>query len=417
MFALVDCNSFYASCEQVFRPDLRGRPVVVLSNNDGCIVARTKEAKALGIPDLQAFFKVESLLRQHGVHIFSSNYALYGDIHHRVMNTLKGYSPEVEVYSIDEMFLQLQGLPVDFKEHGQNIKARIWRDIRMPVSVGIAPSKTLSKLANHAAKTISKADGVCLLNTPEKWQWLQKRLPVTKVWGVGSRIGRRLKKLNIHTVYDLAQANPKYLRKHFSVDLERTVEELNGRAAIALDDQPSAKQQIFCTRSFGNKPTTIEPLQHAVSAYVARACEKLRQQQHLASALQVFINTSPYEADYYSRSQVVQLPYPTDDTRLITQTAKAVLNHLFCSGRRYLKAGVGLLDLTQRKPNQQDLFTPAQSISCDKLMQVVDRVNQRYGQGAMYWGAEGSKQRWPMRQAYLSPAYTTRWDDMPVIRC
>jgi DNA polymerase V len=417
MFALVDCNSFYASCEQIFRPDLRGQPLVVLSNNDGCVVARSKEAKARGIPDLHAYFKIEGLLRQHGVHIFSSNYTLYGDISHRVMTTLKEFSPEVEVYSIDEMFLRFGGLPIDLKQYGQTIKCRLWRDIRMPVGVGIAPTKTLAKMASHAAKKIPKTDGVCLLDTAEKWEWLQRRLPVTKIWGVGLRIGRRLNALNVFTAYDLAKSNAKHLRKQFSVDVERTIEELNGNVAIPLEEQPPAKKQIFCTRSFGEKPTALEPLQIAVSAYVARACEKLRKQRHLASALHVFINTSPYEDNYYSRSKTVLLPYPTDDTRLMVNAAKRVVKALYSPHKRYLKAGVGLLDLSAHRPCQGDLFTVGQSLRAGRLMQVIDAVNRRYGQGAAYWGSEGAKKRWHMRQQYLSPAYTTRWADLPIISC
>jgi DNA polymerase V len=417
MFALVDCNSFYASCEQIFRPDLRDKPVVVLSNNDGCIVARSKEAKHLGIPDLQAFFKIEPLLRQQNVNIFSSNYPLYGDISHRVMSTLKNFSPHIEVYSIDEMFLQLQGLCGDLKHYGQDIKQRVWRDIRMPVSVGIAPSKTLAKLANHAAKKIAKTNGVCLLDQPEKWQWLQQRLAVTQVWGIGSRLGRRLNKLDIFSAYDLATANPKYLRKLFSVDIERTIEELNGNAAIPLEEQPAARKQIFCSRSFGDKTSSLETLQHAISAYTARACEKLRNQQQLCQVIQVFINTSPYEDNYYSRSQTVVLPYPSDDTRLLNKAAKQALLAIYQDNRRYLKAGVGLLDLQERKHLQQDLFTPRQTPSSDKLMALSDQINRRYGQGTIYWGAEGSRTRWHMRQQYLSPAYTTRWRDLPIVTC
>ena len=417
MFALVDCNSFYASCEQIFRPDLRGKPVVVLSNNDGCIVARSKEAKALGIPDLQAFFKLAGLLRQQGVHIFSSNYVLYGDISHRVMLTLQDFSPEIEVYSIDEMFLALENMPVDLKSYGRQIKARLWQEVRMPVGVGIAPTKTLAKLANHAAKKIAQTGGVCLLDTPDKWQWLQQRLPVTQVWGIGSRLGRRLNKQGIHTIYDLARADPKQLRRQFSVEVERTIEELNGQPAIPLAEQPAAKQQIFCTRSFGDKPTTLPPLLQAISAYAARACEKLRQQQHFTTVIQVFINTSPYEDAYYSRSKIVPLPYPTDDSRLIIAAARQAVSAIFQPHRRYLKAGIGLLALTARKQQQVDLFQPGQSGKADQLMAVADQVNQRYGQGALYWAAEGHRERWRMRQQYLSPAYTTRWSDLPTIRC
>lgn len=417
MYALVDCNSFYASCEQIFRPDLRGQPVVVLSNNDGCIVARSKEAKNLGIPDLQPFFKIAQLLRQKGVHVFSSNYCLYGDISHKVMSTLQNYSPDIEVYSIDEMFLCLAGVQEPLIAYGQTIKQTVWRDIRMPVSVGMAPTKTLAKLANHAAKKIPKTQGVCLLDSPLKWQWLQKRLPVTKVWGIGKRLGKRLNAMDISTVYDLATANAKQLRQQFSVDVERIIAELNGNPAISLELQPAAKKQIFCTRSFGEKPTELKPLAQAISAYAARACEKLRAQKQYCKSVQVFINTSPYDANYYSQQLVVQLPYPTDDSRIIIAHANKALAIIYKTGKCYLKAGVGLLDLSERKYMQQDLFQRAQTTQCDALMLTVDKINRRYGQGLIYWGAEGSNKRWHMRQQFLSPAYTTRWEDIPFIKC
>jgi DNA polymerase V len=287
----------------------------------------------------------------------------------------------------------------------------------MPVGVGIAPTKTLAKLANHAAKKIPQTDGVCLLDTPAKWQWLQRRLPVNKVWGIGSKIARRLNALDIHTVYELACADRKFLRQQFSVNVERTVEELNGRPAIALEQQPAAKKQIYCTRSFGEKPTSLQPLLHAVSAYACRAAEKMRAQQHVVRSLQVFINTSPYDADYYSRSQVIQLPYATDDSRVIVAAARTAVTEIFSPGRRYLKAGVGLLELSDKQFAQSDLFSRGPSLAAEQLMTAIDNINRRYGQGTTFLAAQGSGQRWHMRQQYRSPAYTTRWSDVPLIKC
>ncbi len=416
MLALVDCNSCYASCEQVFRPDLRGKPVVVLSNNDGFVVARSKEAKALGIEDLQAFFKVEALLRRHGVTIFSSNYPLYGDISQRVMNTLRRFAPSVEVYSIDEMFLDFDGLQDDWKAYGQSIRDTLWQQVRMPVGVGIAPSKTLAKLANRAAKKIPQCQGVCVLDEPHKWQWLQQRTPITQLWGIAGRLARRLAEFNITTAYDLARADPKVLRRKLSVNIERMVEELNGVSCIAFDELPPAKQQIYCTRSFGEKITTLEPIQQAITLYASRAAEKLRQQESLASSLHVFLHTSPFEDGYYSNSTVVQLPYPTDDSRVIAALAKTTIAKLYRPHYRFLKAGVGLLELSPKGSQQYDLFHPGQSGKADQLMQVVDQVNHRYGRGSVFLGAEGIHKKWKMRQAYTSPAYTTRWTDLPVVR-
>ncbi len=418
MFALVDCNSCYASCEQIFRPDLRGKPVVVLSNNDGCIIARSKEAKQLGIPDLQAFFKLKALLRYHRVAVFSANFTLYGDISHRVMTTLRRYAAEVEVYSIDEMFLQLEGVQENLLSYGADIKAAVWREVRMPVSVGMAPTKTLAKMANHAAKKIQSLQGVCLLDAPEKWQWVQQRLPVTKIWGVGSRTGKRLNAMGIMSALDLAQANPKHIRRHFNINLERTVTELNGVVAIALEQQPPAKQQIYCTRSFGHKPSDLYTLQTSISAYAARAAEKLREQDSVVRLLQVFISCSRFEDDPYHGHQLVTLPYPTDDTRVISQAARQAVKQLFRPGRVYARAGVGLLDLSMKHCQQRDFFIGENPRpSSGQLMATLDRINKRYGHGSAYLAAEGQKQRWRMRQEYLSPAYTTRWGDLPVVGC
>jgi DNA polymerase V len=394
---------------------LRGKPVVVLSNNDGFIVARSKEAKLLGLQELQPFFKVEQLLKQNNVAIFSSNYPLYGDISHRVMTTLKAFSPEVEVYSIDEMFLNFEGMQWDLNEYGQQIKNKLWQDIRMPVAVGIAPSKTLSKLANRAAKTIAKCNGVCVLDEPHKWQWLQKRLPVTKVWGVGSRLAKRLERYQIHTVYDLAQANAKTLRRDVSVNLERTINELNGIACYPLEEQPPAKKQIYCTRSFEHKLTELAPIKQAVAVYAGRAAEKLRAQNSLVQMIQVFLQTSPFELGHVSRNVVCQTPFPTNDSREIVKAALQGLESIYKPGHRYLKAGVGLLDVSDRQFNQYDLFHKGQSSSSDKVMKVLDRTNLEHGRNTLFIGSEGVVRKWAMRQQYKSPAYTTRWADIPVV--
>ncbi len=417
MFALVDCNSCFASCEQIFRPDLRNKPVVVLSNNDGCIVARSKEAKALGIPDLQAYFKIRHLLQRHRVAIFSSNFPLYGEISRRVMDTLRQFSPEIEVYSIDEMFLGLSGMSGDLKDYGQQMKQTVWQHVRMPVSVGMAPSKTLAKLANHGAKTIPQCAGVCLLDTPKKWQWLLRRTPVTKIWGVGSRIGRRLAAMNIYSAWDLASSCPKTLRRHFSVNIERTIAELNGTACIALEESPPAKQQIYCTRSFGEKPTELQPLLEAVSLYASRAAEKLRRQKFYAHAMHVFLHTSPHQPNYYRNSAVVQLPCASDDTRLLVTAAKQALRGLYRPGHAYLKAGVGLIDIRAKRHYQQDIFQRQQSASADKLVKVLDAINYRYGTGTAFVAATGVQKPWQMRQDFRSPAYVCRWNELPVVRC
>nr|WP_246404032.1 Y-family DNA polymerase [Halomonas stenophila] len=395
---------------------MRRKPVVVLSNNDGFIVARSKEAKELGIPDLEPFFKIEHMLRRNNVAIFSSNYPLYGDISDRVMETLQNFSPQIEVYSIDEMFLDLAGMQDDLKILGEEIKSRLWEHVKIPVGVGIAPSKTLAKLANHAAKKITKCEGVCVLDEQHKWEWLLKRTPVTGVWGVANRIARRLDDLRIRSAWDLATANPKVVRRASSVNLERTIEELNGRPCLALDEVPPAKQQIYCTRSFGNKATTAQPVLEAVSLYATRAAEKLRKQHHLALTMHVFMHTSPFEPNFHSSSTMAQLPYPTDDTREIVCLARAAATNLYRTGHAYIKAGVGLIELFDKKYHQYDLLQPGQSEKADKLMVMVDEINKKQGKGTIFLAAQGISKPWYMRQNFKSPEYTTRWSDFPVVR-
>jgi len=415
VFALVDCNSFYASCEQVFRPDLRGKPVVVLSNNDGFVVARSKEAKALGIPDLEPFFKVEALLRKHGVTIFSSNYPLYGDLSRRVMTVLKDFSPHIEIYSIDEMFLSMQGIQNVGTGLGQEMKTRLWDHVRMPVGVGIAPTKTLAKLANRAAKKIPKCQGVCVMNQPHQWEWMLRRIPVTDIWGIAKRMARRLEDLNIRSGWDLATSNPKMVRRRSNVCVERTIEELNGHACLALEELPPAKKQIYCTRSFGNKATTLQPVLEAVTLYATRAAEKLRAQRHLVQTLHIFIHTSPFEPRYHAVTTVAQLPYPTDDTRLIVEIARKAATQLYTSGHAFLKAGVGLIDIIDKRHHQFDLLHPGQPTRSDKLMAVMDNVNKVHGKGSLFVAAQGVSKPWYMRQQYTSPQYTTRWAELPVV--
>lgn len=418
MFCLVDCNSFYASCEQVFRPDLRNKPVVVLSNNDCFIVARSAQAKAMGIGDLQTVFDIKPWMQQHDVAIFSSNYPLYGDLSARIMETLRLFSSRVEIYSIDEMFLYLEDISNELMDdYGSQIKKTILQHTAMPVGVGIAPTKTLAKLANRAAKTIPKCKGVCVLDTAEKWDWMKKRTPVNKIWGISSRFSARLADLNIYTALELANADPKYIRRYFNVCVERIIEELNGHTCLSLEEIPAIKKQIYCTRSFANKTSQLQPILDAVSLYVARACEKLRAQQSLSASLQVLLYSASYESNYYNSHQVIQLPYPCDDTRLISAIARTAIQYLFKSGITYMKAGVGLLDLSAKKHQQLDMFHPGQSAKTDQLMAVMDKINSSYGKNSIYVAAEGVQKKWSMRQAYRSPSYTSQWNELPEIQC
>ncbi len=415
MLALVDCNSFYASCEQVFRPDLRGRPVVVLSNNDGCIVARNRQAKALNIPDLQPYFKVAGLLRQHGVNVFSSNYELYGDLSARVMETLREFAPEMEVYSIDEAFLNLEGVQADLTDYGRTMRRRVWRDVRIPVSVGIAATKTLAKVANHVAKRSPHHHGSFAIESDAQRRQTLKQFTVGEIWGVGRRLSQRLQALGVVSAWDLSRQPPKRLRQQFSVNLERTVRELNGEPCIELDEQPQPKQQIFSTRSFGERIYQLEALQQAVSSYASRAMEKLRKQDALVATVLVFIQTSRFDAINYSRSEVIKLPHPTNDTRLVVQRLRRVVASLFKEDLPYNKAGVGLIELVSSQHQQQDLFNPQQPARSQQLMAVVDQINTYHPQ-RVFLASDGIDPQWQMKRLRCSPAYTTRWDALPKVR-
>lgn len=415
MLALVDCNAFYASCEQVFRPDLRGKPLVVLSNNDGCVVAANRQAKALNLPPFAPYFKVAGLLRQHGVNVFSSNYELYGDLSARVMETLREFSPDMEVYSIDEAFLDLEGIQGDLVEHGRSMRRSVWRDVRIPVSVGIAPTKTLAKVANHIAKGSPQHRGCFFIGSEVDRRQALKRFAVAEVWGVGRRLSQRLSALGIATAWDLARQPPKRLRQQFSVNLERTVRELNGEPCIEFDKQPQPKQQIFSTRSFGERIYTLDQLQQAVSSYASRAMEKLRKQDALVATVLVFIQTGRFDEINYSRSEVTKLPYPTNDTRIVVQQVRRVVAALFKEGLPYYKAGVGLVELVSSRYQQQDLFSSQQSARSQQLMAVVDQINTQQPQG-VFLASDGIDKQWQMKRLRRSPAYTTRWDALPIIR-
>jgi DNA polymerase V len=415
MLALVDCNACFASCEQIFRPDLRGKPVVVLSNNDGCIVAKNREARALDIPDLAPYFQVKELLARHNVHVFSSNYELYGDISRRVMTLLEGFGSAIEIYSIDEAFLNLDGFP-NLPGHGKAIKQACWREQRMPVCVGIAPTKTLAKLANHIAKKSGKLEGVCVMERPDEWRKVFRKLPVNKVWGVGSRIATRLALWGIHNVEELRQANTKSLRRGFGVVLERTVRELNGEPCLALENQPTPKQQIFCSRSFSHKVTSQHDLNESIATHAMRAAEKLRRQNSVAGCVYLLIQTSRFQENYYGNSASLPLPFPTNDSRNIVKAALELSARIYRPGHAYARSGVGLLDLAGAGFHQQDLFTSGQAPRSQVMMEAIDRINRRYGQETLFLARQGVQRSWRMSRSMKSPAYTTRLQDLPVVR-
>ena len=417
VFALVDCNNFYASCEKLFRPDLKDTPVVVLSNNDGCVVARSREAKLLGIKMGVPVFQIKSEMLRHGILAFSSNYALYTDLSSRVMRTLEEMAPRVEVYSIDEAFLDLTGIEsaLSLVEFGQQVRERIGHWIGITVCVGIAPTKTLAKLANHAAKKYPATQGVVDLTNPDRQRRLLALVPVDDVWGVGKRLSKRLNALGITTALDLANASPRAIRDQFSVVLERTVRELNGESCIELEEIPPTKKQIVCSRSFGVKVTQFELLREAVCEYATRATEKLRKEQQQAKVLTVFIRTSPFKDNepQYSNSASGELLIPSCDTRDFIELANHLLKRIWKDGFRYAKAGVMLSDFYDPGMFQPGLFDDVSIRSnSQQLMSVLDTINQS-GAGKVFFAGQGTKKDWSMKREHLSPAYTTRWDQLP----
>ena len=421
MFALVDANNFYVSCHRVFDPSLKGKPVVVLSNNDGCCVARSNEVKALGVKMTTPWFQIQDLARQHGIIAFSSNYTLYGDLSRRFHRVVGQFSPEQEIYSIDESFVSLDGFShLDLTEYGQSIRERVLQWVGLPVCVGIAPTKTLAKLANHVAKKREQYQGVFEYTklSPEDRTALLDSIAVGEVWGIGRRIAERLEKLGITTVLQLRDADPKQIRQQFSVVVERTVMELNGYPCLHLEETVPAKKEIVSSRSFGQRVTRYEDLEEAVATYAARAAEKLRQQGSVTSALQVFLQTNPHKTDepQYFPGIVVPLVQSTDDTAELIRQALRGLKQIYKTGYRFQKAGVMLMGLHAAGTRQSDLFcdiTNGTSKS-DELMRTLDSINRRMGTGTLRFAAEGLHHRWKVRTDYPSPKYTTRWGELPI---
>ncbi len=344
MYALIDCNNFYASCERLFRPDLQGQPIVVLSNNDGCVIARSNEAKALGVAMGEPFFKIKGLCQQHRIHAFSSNYTLYGDLSHRVMMTIEASWPHVEIYSIDEAFLDLSTLPLAQQEaFGKKLQQKILKETGIPTSIGIGPTKTLAKAANYICKKVLYQPVLHLAMNHEFWL---QQIPIGEVWGIGRQWSKKLIQQNIHTAYDLSSCNAHFLKRQFNVVLMRTALELQGIACGGLEEA-EAKQSIMSSKSFGQMQTEYDEVAQAISSHCARAVEKLRNQQLLAQRMMVFVHTNRFREDLaqYTQSIEVKMINPTDDVRLITKHAKRCLKRIFKPGYHYKKAGVCLEDL------------------------------------------------------------------------
>lgn len=434
MFALVDGNNFYVSCERVFRPSLLGRPVIVLSNNDGCAIARSNEAKALGITMGEPWFKIRQELPDAGVIALSANFALYGDMSNRMAAIAAGLGPSQEIYSIDESFIGMAGVPGDLVARGQAVRERILQWIGIPVGIGFGSTKTLAKLANHVAKSADRKPGsyparfarVCNLAAISA-DGLADVLAATKVgdiWGIGWRLSAQLEADGLKTALQVARMDPAAARRRWSVVVERTVRELQGCSCIGLEDVPSAKKEIACTRSFGRPITTLPELTEAVSEFAARAAEKLRKQDGVAGQILAFIHTSPFRRQdaQYSRSVTMPLRRPTSDTGALVSAAVRGLEAIFKPGFNYAKAGVMLLDLQDGQVEQGELDLDASEPDRAPLMGAIDALNDRYGRGTVavasagIRGRAGDKRRFVMRQDLRTPNYTTCWLDLPMAR-
>jgi DNA polymerase V len=406
-FALVDCNNFYVSCERVFRPELNGRPVVVLSNNDGCVISRSREARTLGIEMAAPYFQIRDVLKQAGVTVFSSNYALYGDMSSRVMTVLGSFTPEIDVYSIDEAFLELP----DGVEPSE-IRQEVWRQTGIPVSIGVGPTRTLAKIANRRAKA-GTTGGACEVALGPALDDILAETPVESVWGIGRRWERLLRKEHVTTALALRAKDDAWVRQRLSIVGLRTVHELRGHSCIRMDDGPARQRSKMCTRSFRRPVSEVEELREAVALFATRAAEKLRREHLAASMIQVYISTKRHGAGpSYSNSATLALPAPTDYTPAFVQFAHAALDRVYRPGYPYRKAGIWLFGLTPSGAVQQDLFSTRCTRSDAALMQAMDTLNTRYGRGTLFMAAEGVTKPWDMRQDFLSPGYTTRWDEL-----
>ncbi|PKH14647.1 DNA polymerase V subunit UmuC [Pseudomonas sp. 43NM1] len=418
VFALIDCNSFYASCERVFRPDLAKTPIVVLSNNDGCVIARSYDAKPF-VKMGQPYFQIKDHLRRHGVVAFSSNYALYGDMSERVMTIIESMVPALEVYSIDEAFADLTGMPGDLSAFGRQIRSALFKRTGIPVGVGIARTKTLAKLANHTAKRLLDiTGGVVDLCDPFKRDWTLRNTDVGEVWGIGRRMKANLEMMGIKTAMELAKADPWMLRQKFSVVIEKTARELAGTSCLELGEADPPKQEICCSRMFGTRLTQIEPIKEAVATYTQRAAEKLRAQNSLCKKIRVSIRTgmfNPEEAKY-ANGALVELPYPTNDVRLMTKAATEAVNRLFRPGFKYSKAEVLLMDLRQPGEFTDDLFAHSQPVMANKVMSVLDEINGRWGKRVLRVASVPVAPGWAMRRELMSQSYTTNVNELWTVR-
>lgn len=410
-FALVDCNNFYVSCERVFNPKLMGKPVVVLSNNDGCVISRSNEVKTLGIQMGVPYFQIDQLCRQHGIKVFSSNFTLYGDMSRRIMQILKDLCPDMEVYSIDEAFLRLDSLAEDPYRYAQKIRDTILQQTGIPVSIGIAPTKTLAKVANHIAKKEIKR-GVFDLNDMTVKDIVLQNFKVEDLWGVGRKWSKRLYKLNINTAAELISKPESYTRKHFNVMMSRLVKELKGISCFSLEEMQT-KKNIICSRSFGRPLKQLKDISEALSHFCAKACEKARHQKTKAQAVYVYFRTSRFNKDtvFHAANDAQTFVTPSNDTIFITSVVRRLAKKIYRPGLDYKKAGIVLLNMAPEKNFQADFFEKKR-VDNKNIMSLMDRLNNRFGSRTLFLAAAGIKKRWAMKQVHRSPRYTTCWREL-----
>jgi DNA polymerase V len=413
-YALVDCNNFYASCERVFDPQLRHVPVCILSNNDGCIIARSAEVKAAGIPMGAPVFKWKKELKAINARLFSSNYTLYGDMSARVMHTLRPFADAMEVYSIDEAFLWLEGRS-DYLAYGEAIKQTVYQHTGMPVSVGTADTKTLAKLANWIAKKYKNGN---FQITPENHEAVLKFTPVGEVWGIGHRTQEKLRYWGLKTAFDLTVQPDHWIKSNLTVVGLKTVHELRGKPCFTFEDHPNARKNIVCSRSFGRVVTDLISLREAIASHAARAAEKLRQDDTVATGIVSYIRTSQFRTQdaQYGQSHYQALPIGTSNTATLIQAALLNLEQIYCSGFNYAKAGIMLSGIRPSQQVQYNLFTTENELKSGPLMQTLDRINQQHGKHTLQYGAMGLKKNWTMKSEHRSPNYTTQWKDLPLVK-
>jgi DNA polymerase V len=416
--AIVDCNSFYASCERVFRPDLRGKPIVVLSNNDGVIVALSQEAKDVGIPSFSPLFKIKDLIKKHNVAVFSSNYTLYGDMSNRVMSTLEQFTPDVEIYSIDEAFLNFEGLERrEMDSYCREIKDTVMKWTGIPVSIGVATTKTLAKVANRIAKKNKQHAGVLDLTKEKNIDEYLKKVLVEDIWGVGWQYKKLLNNHGIYTAFDLKNTNRQWVKKRMTVMGLRTVMELNGIPCIEHEYTPPAKKAIVSSRSFGKNVFEKSDIREAVANHVYRGTEKLRLQKSAANLLSVFLRTNPYkDTPQYHNGVQIQLPVPTDHTPEMLDYAMRGVEQIFRSGYEYQKAGIMLAGIVPSNRSQMSIFDTANREKMSKLTDVVDKINMEHGSATIIYASMGVKRAWHMKRDMKSPHYTTQWEQLPEVR-